>query len=153
MLLLLILMKLMLLKCLILNQKYFFWFRSIRSYARKNVEVMIPLKYLNRKFTLTDTKLYVSVGTLSIQDNAKLLQEFKSNFKRKIIRNKYQRKVSTERPMQYLDYLTDPYFKAVNRPFYFLFEDNAHWTSHRQYFLPNIFTMLWFMYKMFLINQ
>ena len=34
------------------------------------------------KFAITDTKLYVPVVTLSTQDNAKLLQQLKSGFKR-----------------------------------------------------------------------
>ena len=33
------------------------------------------------KFAITETKLYVSVVTLSTQDNAKLLQQLKSDFK------------------------------------------------------------------------
>ena len=32
-------------------------------------------------FSITDTKLYVPVVTLSIQDNAKLLEQLKSGFK------------------------------------------------------------------------
>ena len=35
-------------------------------------------------FTITDTKLYVLVVTLSIHDNKKLLQQLKSGFKRTI---------------------------------------------------------------------
>ena len=35
-------------------------------------------------FAITDTKLYVSVVILSTQENAKLLQELKSDFKRTI---------------------------------------------------------------------
>ena len=42
--------------------------------------------------TLTDTKLYVPVVTLPTQDNAKLLQQLKSGFKRTINWNKYQSK-------------------------------------------------------------
>ena len=34
------------------------------------------------KFAITETKLYVPVVTLSTQDNAKLLQQLKSGFKR-----------------------------------------------------------------------
>ena len=34
------------------------------------------------RFTITNTKLYVPVVTLSTQDNAKLLQQLKSGFKR-----------------------------------------------------------------------
>ena len=40
-------------------------------------------------FSITDTKLYVPVLTLSIEDNAKLLQQLKSGFKRKINWNKH----------------------------------------------------------------
>ena len=42
------------------------------------------------KFTTTDTNFYVPVLTLSTQDNAKLLQQLKSGFKRTINWNKYQ---------------------------------------------------------------
>ena len=42
------------------------------------------------KFAITDTKLYVPVVTLSTQDNAKLLQQLKSGFKRTINWNKYE---------------------------------------------------------------
>ena len=41
-------------------------------------------------FSITDTKLYVSVVTLSTQDNAKLLEQLKSSFKGTINWNKYQ---------------------------------------------------------------
>ena len=86
----------------------------------KNVEIMVPLKYLSNfwrtleiplikcevnllltwskfcvvlstdvtaqeaKFAISDTKLYVRVVPLSTQDNAKLLQQLKSGFKRVI---------------------------------------------------------------------
>ena len=40
-------------------------------------------------FKITDTKLYVPVVTLSTQENAKLLQQLKSGFKRVINWNKY----------------------------------------------------------------
>ena len=36
------------------------------------------------QFTIADTKLHVPVVTLSIQDNAKLLQQLKSGFKKTI---------------------------------------------------------------------
>ena len=92
--------------------------------GKKDVEIMVPLKYLsnfwrtlvmpliNREvnliltwsstcvivsarnanqaatFEITDTKLYVPVVTLSTQENAKLLQQLKSGFKRVINWNK-----------------------------------------------------------------
>ena len=43
----------------------------------------------NATFETIDTKLYVSVVTLSTQDNSKLLQQLQSGFKRVIIWNKY----------------------------------------------------------------
>ena len=52
----------------------------------------------------------MSVVTLLTQDNAKLLQQLKSGFKRTINWNKYQPKVSTKVPKQYLDFLIDPSF-------------------------------------------
>ena len=42
------------------------------------------------KFSITETKLYVPVVTLSTQDNAKLLQQLKSGFKRTINWNEYE---------------------------------------------------------------
>ena len=45
------------------------------------------------KFALTETKLYEPVVTLSIQDNAKLLQQLKSGFKRRVNWNQYESSV------------------------------------------------------------
>ena len=45
------------------------------------------------KFKITDTKLYVPV--VPTQDNAKLLQQLKSGFKRTINWNKYQSNLKT----------------------------------------------------------
>ena len=94
----------------------------------KNVEIIVPLKYLSNfwgtlemllincevdllltwskvcvitnstgegKFGITETKLYVPVVTLSTQDNAKLLQQLKSGFKRTINWNKYESNIKT----------------------------------------------------------
>ena len=48
-----------------------------------------------KSFSINDAKRYVPVVTLSIQDNAKLLEQLKC-FKRTINRNKYEAKVLTE---------------------------------------------------------
>ena len=48
-------------------------------------------------FAITDTKIYVPVVTLSTQDNAKLLEQLKSGFKRTINWNKNLAKKSIER--------------------------------------------------------
>ena len=49
--------------------------------------------------------LVVAFSTL---DNAKLLEQLKSGFKRIINWNKYQTKASTEKPSKYSDFLLDP---------------------------------------------
>ena len=89
-------------------------------------------------FAITDTKLYVPAITLSTKDNAKLLEQLKSGFKRTIYCNKYQSKVSLERQNQCLDYLVDPSFKGANRFFVVSFEDNAVKTGHMRYFLLTV---------------
>ena len=64
------------------------------------------------KFKIKDTKLYVTVVTLSIQNNAKLLQQLKPSFKRTISWKKYRSKVSIQTPNIYLDFLIDPGFQG-----------------------------------------
>ena len=138
----------------------------------KNVEIMVPLKYLSNlwrilempltnceinldlnwfencvivatnvaaqatTFSITDTKLYVPVETLSTQDNVKLLEQLKSVFKRTINWNKYQPKVSTEKINQYLDFLIDQSFQGLNSLFVLPFKNEAQQTSYKRYYLP-----------------
>ena len=82
--------------------------------------------------------------TISTQDNAKLLEQLISGFKRKINWNKYQPKVSTERQNYYLDYCkisrskTDPSFQGINRLFILSFEDETKETGYKGYYLPTV---------------
>ena len=69
-------------------------------------------------------KTSVLVVTSSTQDNAKLLDQLKSGLK-KINRNEYLSKISTDIPNQYLDYLINPSFQKVNRLFVLSFENNT----------------------------
>ena len=78
-------------------------------YKDSPVENQVPT------LTITDTKLYVSVLTLSTQDNAKLLQQLKSGFQRTIDSNKYQLRITVQEQNRYLDYLIDSSFQCVNR--------------------------------------
>ena len=89
-------------------------------------------------FGITDTKLYVPVLTLLAEDNVKPLDQLKSGFKGTTNRNKYQSKTTIKAQNQYLNYLIDPSFQGVNRPFVQSFEDNAHQRSYNQYFLPTV---------------
>ena len=87
-------------------------------------------------FSIPDTKLYVAVVTLSTQDQAKLLEQFKCAFKRTINWNRYQRKVSRKRTNWYLDFLIDPRFRGVNKLFVLPFKNEAQKTSYKRYYLP-----------------
>ena len=87
-------------------------------------------------FTITNTKLYLPVVTLSTQNNAKLIQQFKSGFKRTINWNKYQSKVTVPEQNRYLDYLIDPSFQEVNRLFVLSFKNNGGRASYTRYYLP-----------------
>ena len=85
------------------------------------------------KFAITETKLYVPVVTLSTQDNTKLLQQLKSDFKRTINWNKYESRIKTFSRNRYLNYLINPGFQGVNRLFVLSFENENDRTSHSTY--------------------
>ena len=80
----------------------------------------------------------ITVGASLNHDNAKLLERLKYGFKRTIIWNEYQSKMSTERQNQYLEFLFDPSFQGVYRPSVLSFEGNVVRTGHTIYFLPAI---------------
>ena len=90
------------------------------------------------EFEITETKLYVPVLTLSTQDNAKLLQQLKSSFKRTINWNKYQSSIKTYEKNRYLNNLVDPSFQGVNKLFVLSFENENDRTSHSTYHLPKV---------------
>ena len=82
------------------------------------------------KFKITETKLYVPVVTLSTQDNAKLLQQLKSGFKRTINWNKYESNIKIFAQNRYLNHLINPCFQGVNKLFVLSFENEDDRTSH-----------------------
>ena len=72
-----------------------------------------PIVNQEPTFIMTDTKLYVSIETLSTQDNVKLLKQLESGFKRTINGNKYQSKVTQQTLNRNFDFLIDPRFQRV----------------------------------------
>ena len=86
-------------------------------------------------FSITDTKLYVPIKTLSTQDNAKPLEQLKYGFKRTINWNKYQTKVSAERQNQNLDFIIDSSFQGVKWRFGLSFENEEQGISDKQCYL------------------
>ena len=66
------------------------------------------------------------------------MKQLESGFERKINWNKYQTKVLIEEQNEYLYYLIEPSFQAVNRLSILSFEENAHQTRRTRYFLPKV---------------
>ena len=91
-----------------------------------------------RTLAIADTKLYIPVVTLSINDNAKLLQQLKCGFNCTINFNKYQSKATIHTQNQCLDDLIDPSFQVVNRISVLSFEDNGDRIECTGYFLPKV---------------
>ena len=98
----------------------------------------VPIAGQEPTFIITDTKLYVPVVTLSTQDNAKLLQQLKSCFKRTINWNKYQSYTKSYAQNRYLNHLVDPNFEGVNRLFVLFFENEDDSKSHSEYYGPKV---------------
>ena len=87
-------------------------------------------------FAITDAKLYAPIVTLSSDDNAKLFQQLKSEFKRTINWNEYKRKTTLQNvPNQYFDFLFEPSFQGVNRRLFSTFNVNDSRIGHLRYFL------------------
>ena len=74
------------------------------------------------EFQIKDLKLYVPIVTLSKENDIKLLEQLKSGFKRTIKENKYRSQMTIQNNNNNLNYLIDPAFTKVNRPFVLSFE-------------------------------
>ena len=83
----------------------------ILTWSANCVIVSTNVTNQNAIFAITDTKLYVSVVTLSTQDNEKLLQQLKSGFKRVINWNKYLSKAELLAQNPTLNHLVEPSFQ------------------------------------------
>ena len=89
-------------------------------------------------FTTTETNLYVTAVTLSTQDNAKLLPQFKSGFKRTISWNKHLSKPELLAQNANSNHLIERSFQGVNRLFVLAFEDDARRISNKRYYIRNV---------------
>ena len=92
----------------------------------------------NATFAITNTRLYVPVVTLSTQENAKLLQQLKSGFKRVINWNKYLSKPELLAQNPNLNHLVKPSFQGVNGFFVLAFENDTQRTGAKGYYLPTV---------------
>ena len=90
-------------------------------------------------FVVTNTKLYASVVTLSIDDNTKLLRTIKQRFGRTISQNKYRSEITTQSKNNNLDYLIHPTFKNINRLLVLSFKNGNNdptRNSFERYYMP-----------------
>ena len=98
----------------------------------------------NAIFEIKDTKLYVSVVTLSKKkkkNEIKLLEQLKTGFKRTIKWNKYKSQMSIQPQNNNINYLIDPTFTSVNRLFVLSFPRNNNTDtrySFSNYYLPKV---------------
>ena len=74
-------------------------------------------------FQINNTKLYVPVVILSINDSIKFLENIKQGFKRTISWNKYRSEITTQTKNNDLDYPIDPAFTNINRLFVLSFKN------------------------------
>ena len=89
-------------------------------------------------FTITDTKLYVPVATLSTQESTKFLQQLKSGFKRVINWNKYLSKPELLAQNPNLNHLVEPSLQGINKLFVLAFENYNDRKSDEEYYLPTV---------------
>ena len=91
--------------------------------------------------TITETNLYAPAVTLSTQDNARLLPQLKSGFKRTIRWNKYLPKPELLSRNENLNHLIESSFQVINRLFVLAFEhdnDNEQRIRNKRYYIPNV---------------
>ena len=65
------------------------------------------------KFKISDTKLYVTVATLSKENDTTLLEQLKAGFKKTIKWNKYRSQMTIQPKNNNLNYLIDQRFTNV----------------------------------------
>ena len=87
---------------------------------------------------IEDTKLYVPVVTLSVENDNKLLEQLRTGFRRTIRWNKYRSEMSNQTVNNNLNYLTDPTFANVNRLFILSYENENDRTSFSKYYVPKV---------------
>ena len=74
------------------------------TWSNKCFIINNPIAGQEPTFSETDMKLYVPFVTLSTQDNAKLLVQLKSRFKRTVNWNEYEPKVTVQQKNGHLDF-------------------------------------------------
>ena len=92
----------------------------------------------NATFKITDTKLYVPVVTLSIENDKRLSGQLKTGFNRTIKWNKYRSEMTNQTQNNNSNNLIDPTFIKVNRLYVLSFEKGNDRTSFSKYYVSNV---------------
>ena len=95
--------------------------------------------YDNIILTIKDTKLYVSVLTLSARCNQKLSKLLSKGFERSVYWNEYKTKSGNKNTTNEFRYFIESNFVGVNRLFVLVYTnhgDNAKEFNARKYYLP-----------------
>ena len=95
-------------------------------------------------FTINDTKMYVPVVTLSIEDNKDFTEQQNKGFQRSIYWNEYKTKEKKDGNANETKYISlDPSFQGVNRLFVMAYnrlvaanDDQFNRNSQQKYYLP-----------------
>ena len=90
-------------------------------------------------FMITSTKLYVSVITLSINDNIKSLGKIKQGFKRTIFSDKHRSEITAPTKNNNLDYLIYLAFGNINILFALSFKNSNNDPTRNywdKYYMP-----------------
>ena len=86
------------------------WYKEFVLVGRAAAAINSPT---NAKFEITDCKLYVSIVTLSAENDSKLLEQLKSGFRRTMKWNKYMSQMSNQNKNNNLNYLIDTTFSML----------------------------------------
>ena len=103
-----------------------------------NVKPAVNISATSAKFQITDTKLHVSVVTLSAENDKKFLEQLRAGFKRTNKWNKYRSEMTNQTKNNNLNYLIDPTSIKVNRLLVLLFENEEDRTSFSKYYVPKV---------------
>ena len=130
------------------------WFKNCVLMSKATKEVDYDANPVVRKidnpenaiFQIRDTKLYVPVVTLSKENDTKILEQFKTGFKRTIKWTKYRSQMTIKPQNNDLNHLVGLTFANVNRLFVLSFQriaaENNTTKDYRDYFsnyyVPNV---------------
>ena len=94
----------------------------------------------NATFKITDVKLFVTVVSLSKENDIQLIEQLKTGFKRAIKWNKYRSQMTIQPQNNNLNYLIDPTFTKVNRLFVLSFPRNNTDSRYSisNYYVPKV---------------